>query len=496
MSKSDQTPPRARSNSGQTAATPAADFRRRFWRRLFARIDTDGASPRAALWRGVESIVFVLLTLLLSQWIAPEDPFGIRAEFPWIWMVPAILAMRYGSAIGVVSVLTLVAGWYGLAHWHLVGVTANMAGPAAAGAGMQAPEVFPQVYFLGGLVLTLLCGQFAEVWNARSRRLRAINAYLDERLTMLTKNHFLLRLSHERLEQDLLSKPLTLRESLDRMRALTLDQNRHAPARLPAAEAFLQILVQSCQLEVASVHACDEQRQISPTPAATLGKTSEFSADDPLVRHSLEFNKLAHVQSEAISQSGRNQSRYLICAPLRNFDGELFGLLLVEKLPFVALNEDALQLLSVLIDYYADGIEMGLSTRAVLQQVPECPPQLAVDMVRLHHLKRSTDIDSSLVALVFGDDETSRDMFEQVRRLKRAADVIWSYRADGRNVLISLLPLAGSAAVDGYLMRIESVSHAQFGNKFLSNFAEIHTAHLGRQQVPQLLANLVERCAV
>jgi hypothetical protein len=54
-------------------------------------------------------------------------------------------------------------------------------------------------------VLTLLCGQFAEVWNARSRRLRGVNAYLEERLTMLTKNHFLLRLSHERLEQDLLS---------------------------------------------------------------------------------------------------------------------------------------------------------------------------------------------------------------------------------------------------------------------------------------------------
>ncbi|MFX5634525.1 PelD GGDEF domain-containing protein, partial [Acinetobacter baumannii] len=77
------------------------------------------------------------------------------------------------------------------------------------------------------------------------------------------------------------------------------------------------------------------------------------------------------------------------------------------------------------------------------------------------------DIDSSLVALVFGDDELSRDMYDQVRRLKRAADVVWTYKAGGRNVLMTLLPLAGPAAVDGYLMRIETASHAQFDNKSL-----------------------------
>jgi hypothetical protein len=110
--------------------------------------------------------------------------------------MPAILAMRYGSTLGVVAVATMLGGWYLLMHGHQ---------EDEAQAVVSAAQAFPQAYFLGGLVLTLLCGQFAEVWNARSRRLRGVNAYLEERLTMLTKNHFLLRLSHERLEQDLLS---------------------------------------------------------------------------------------------------------------------------------------------------------------------------------------------------------------------------------------------------------------------------------------------------
>ncbi|WDZ95582.1 PelD GGDEF domain-containing protein [Herbaspirillum sp. WKF16] len=489
MSDIETKPAAPRQQLAGNAKPLAGKTRRRlnFWSSVFAHFDTDSGSPVKAAWRTVETVAFVLAAIALSHWISPDDPFGIDAQFPWIWLVPAILAMRYGSAIGVIAVATMLAGWYVLSHSQNVD---------ASQAVVSAAQAFPQPYFLGGLVLTLLCGQFAEVWNVRSRRLRAINAYLDERLTMLTKNHFLLRLSHERLEQDLLSKPLTLRESLDRMRAITLNQTMRDPSKLPAADAFLQILAQSCQVEAAALHACDAGGKVQALPLAAVGKMSDFAADDPLVKYALEQGKLAHVQTESVNQALRNQSRYLVCAPMANFDGKLFGLLLVEKLPFVALNEDTLQLLSVLIDYYADGVEVGTTSRAVLQQLPTCPPELAVDLVRLHHLKRTTGIDSSLVALVFGDDELSRDMFDQIRRLKRAADVVWSYKSGNRNVLMTLLPLSGAAAVDGYLMRVETVSHTQFGNKFLSNYAEAHTAAIGTEDPSRLLPGLVERCAV
>ncbi|MCA1324231.1 PelD GGDEF domain-containing protein [Herbaspirillum sp. alder98] len=489
MSKSEQQPESPAPRKLAANARPLAQRMRRgsdFWSRLFARFDTDTASPRKAFWRTVETVALVLASLVLSRWMAPDDPFGVQAQFPWIWVVPAVLAMRYGTTLGVLAVVTMLAAWQ---------MNVQLLSAGHGDGPVSAADAFPQSYFLGGLVLTLLCGQFAEVWNARSRRLMAINAYLDERLTMLTKNHFLLRLSHERLEQDLLAKPLTLRDSLDRMRSLTLTQTMLDPARLPAADAFLQVLVQSCQIEIASVHACDADGKLLLQPLASVGKAEPFNPDDPLVQYSLAQGKLAHIQTESVHQNLRNQSRYLLSAPLLNFEGKLFGLLLVEQLPFVALNEDTLQLMSVLIDYYADGIEMGTTSRAIIQQLPTCPPQMAVDLVRLHHLKRNTDIDSSLVALVFGNDETSRDMFDQIRRLKRAADVIWTYTAGERNVLMTLLPLAGSAAVDGYLMRIEAVSHAQFGNKFLSNYAEVHTAAVGQDEPARLLPRLVERCA-
>ncbi|MBX4421619.1 hypothetical protein K4H00_26790, partial [Mycobacterium tuberculosis] len=67
-------------------------------------------------------------------------------------------------------------------------------------------------------MLVLIGGQYGDIWGARLSRARTVNGYLNDRLAALTKNHFLLRLSHERLENDLLAKPTTLRDTLTQLR--------------------------------------------------------------------------------------------------------------------------------------------------------------------------------------------------------------------------------------------------------------------------------------
>ena len=284
------------------APTRTESLSANWWRRLFPRFDSEKSTFGLTPWRMLETVVLVLLALAMSHWVWPEDIFGIQSQFPWLWIVPAVLAMRYGSGIGVLAVVLMLSSWLMISHY---GNAFGFYLPASA---------FPKNYFLGGLILTLLCGQFSEVWNVRIRRVRAINAYLDERLTTLTKNHFLLRLSHERLEQDQLSKPLTLRESLERLRAIMVGQQTGPANPLPGADAFLQILMQSCQLEVASVHACLDGA-IIPKAIAMLGEATPLEAGDPMLTHSLLEEKLTHLQSATLNQSHFDVSHYMICAP-------------------------------------------------------------------------------------------------------------------------------------------------------------------------------------
>lgn len=450
------------------------------------RVFTDEALAMSPLgrwiWVVLETVLFCVGAVVVGYWAIPADPFGLHLQFPWLWIVPAVLAMRYGTGSGAGAVVVLVLCWVGASRYHVL------------------PDIdvrdFPKVYFLGGLILTLICGQFSDVWSARGRRVRAINSYLDERLNTLTKNHFLLRLSHQRLEQDLLAKPLTLRETLLRLRELTNANPRTPTTPLPAALEFMQLLGQSCQLEVAAVYAFDHSGLPQQEPAAQLGRAAALDAQDPLYRYALEQNLLAHVQTAAATESIRDASRYLICAPLQASGGAPVGVLVVERLPFFALNEEALQLLSVLIGYYADGLQMTDLIHAVSQRVPECPPEMALDLVRLHHIYETAGIVSSLVALVFENDDTAVAMLEQVRRLKRGVDLSWELVVTNRRVLITLLPLAGSAAVEGYLLRLEAALQSQFGKAALSHRVVTHVVQLGSAAPVEVLAKLVDRCAV
>ena len=435
----------------------------------------------------LESLVLCGVAFGFSRWATPSDPFGLHHEFPWLWLVPALLSMRYGTAIGITAVTAFVLLWLSLPRLGLIAL------PTSA--------EFPKGFFLGGLILAMICGQFSDLWTSRTRRLRAVNAYLDERLSTLTKNHFLLRLSHERLEQDLLAKPLTLRETLARLRSLTASQRlastQHGGAlSLPGTQELIQLLGQSCQLEICALYALDAAGEFLPEPVAQLGEVSPLDLNDPLLRYCIAEGKLAHVQTEEIAPVERSDSRYLICAPLMPSTGEPIGLLVVEKLPFFALNDDALQLLSVLIGYYADGVRLGQIAARVLEAVPTCPPDLALDIVRLHRIRIEAGIESSLVALVFATDELSLDLFAQVKRLKRGVDLAWELSGSSHSALITLLPLAGTAAVDGYVLRIEAALQNQFGAGFLASNVTIHTARLGYVEPSTMLINLVRRCAL
>ena len=427
------------------------------------------------LWAGFEAVLFGVAALTLAFWLNPVDPFGTSAEFPWLWLVPAVVAMRYGSVIGLVSVLTYFGGWIALEILRFV------------------TPVFPQVYFLGGLILALICGQFADVWNSRQRRLRAVNAYLDERLNALTKSHFLLRLSHERLEQDLLAKPLTLRETLVRLRSLSSLDRQEA---LPGASEFLQLLAQSCQLEVAAVFALRRDGTYDPAPAAKLGPARALDLADPLLNYGLEQGDLVHVQMAQPGAREFDHSRYLICAPMFTASGARVGLVAVERVPFFALNYDTLQLFTVLLGYYADGVDAGQETRLLLGRISACPPEFALDLVRLTRIRNNAEIQSAMVALVFDDSPRGADMYAHVRRLKRNMDVGWEPHVAGKLVQISLLPLAGAAAVEGYLARIEALIQAQFSLDLPGAGIVAHIAPLGAASPPDALAELLARCHV
>lgn len=354
------------------------------------------------------------------------------------------------------------------------------------------------MYFLGGLMMMLVGGQYGDIWGARLSRARIVNGYLNDRLAALTKNHFLLRLSHERLENDLLAKPTTLRDTLTQLRNLALAAREHASsddapdvAQLPGATQFLQWAAQACQLEVAAMVRVTGNR-VDPEPVARVGTPFEIAADDPLIQHCIDTHTLGHPQAPELRHE--DGSRYVACAPVLSGADELIGIVVVQQMPFLSLSYENLQFLLVLLGYYADGVRHLTVSSEILDLVPDAPYEFALDLGRLARLHRDTGIDSSVVALIFGHDEASDALFEQVVRSRRALDVVWQVRGGARRAIVTLMPLSGAGAVSAYLVRIEDSLRAQFGVDFEAAHISVQTLHVTGEHPGEALARFIARC--
>ncbi len=397
------------------------------------------AEGRLPVWHWLETLLLTLLAAALAYAASPDDPFFVDAEFPWVLFAPALLALRYGVLPGLASVALLGVVW-----------------AAERAAGLLRPEP-PTLYFMGALLLTLVCGEFASIWNARLRRVESTYRYAREKLDRLTRQHYLLLLSHERLEQDQLSRPMTLRAALLRIRALTAARDDDDAGALPGLQEMAAMLAQFCQLEVAAFHACADGVPESQ-PRAAIGAARALDPADPMVQQCLESRALSHVRKDGLA--GAPGAQYVVVAPVIDQEGRLLALFAIEQMPFLALHDEALSTLTVLLGYYADSLQVSRQARVVQRALPSCPIEFAAELTRVHRMLVGQGVPSSLVLLRFGGHPDSATFGALLRRQLRDLDTVWELPPrPGTAVpvpdLMVLLPLAGAAGAEGALARLE-----------------------------------------
>lgn len=222
---------------------------------------------------------------------------------------------------------------------------------------------------------------------------------------------------------------------------------------------LLRLLSQYCQLESAALYAVTEE-ELDTSPLATIGKMPELRLHDALVSQALETRKLCH-----ISQSLANQphSQYLVAAPLLDLGGTIYGMLVVDEMPFFSLQEENLQTINLLLGYYTDGLATQALSQPVVEALPLCPADFAFEAQRLWHVHQITKVGSVIVALEFLPRAIEQDLPQQIVRLKRELDEIWLCEGTERQVLALLMPLGDQATAEGYINRLEHWSQQRSG---------------------------------
>jgi polysaccharide biosynthesis protein PelD len=394
-------------------------------------------------WLWLEALVIPVIGLGLCWLVSPDDPFFVnKGEFPWTWFAPVLVALRYGVMAGIASTGVMLIGWFLLTP------------PEAA---------FPKLYFLAGLIMVMIAGEYSTTWRTRLRRVGELNAYLTERFTRIMNQLNVLRLSHDQLEHDLITQPATLRDALYELRMLMAV--RSSGATLPAAQEILVLLAHHCQLEAAAIYEIADGSYVQ---RAKLGDPPPIKPNDSLLEYALEKRTLAHLQTEDIAIGGDIPTDHLVVAPILTSGDQLLGVLVVTRLPFFALNEDTLRTMSLLLGLYADSVVVSDDVGQVMTRVPRCPYDFADELVKLVRMQRDFGINSHVVVLQFQPHPERVDMILFATRLRRRFDVQWQFGGGEREStgIANLMPLASDIAVRGYLERMEGAVKERFGGDF------------------------------
>ncbi|WP_306604931.1 PelD GGDEF domain-containing protein [Azonexus sp.] len=397
---------------------------------MLGRLSTPETRPATIIG---EILILPLVVIALGFLLSPDDPLWMHSGFPWAWFAPTILALRYGPLAGLGGAAVILLAWLSINFGHY--------------------DTFPKLGFLGGLILVMLVGEFSSIWEGRTRRAEIEQRYHEQRMEHLTRSYYLLRLSHDRLEQDLISRPMSMRDALQALR------DHHAPGSPEGTLALLRLLAQYCQLESAALYPVEDEKLIT-TPQARIGQIDHIAAKDPLVLQALETLRLCHVSS---GDNDTHPTRYLIAAPLLDLSGQIYGLLLVEKMPFFSLHEEALQTINLLLSYYTDGLVAEALARPLLEKYPDSPTHFAFEIRRLLHLHQSTGIASIVVALEFLPRAIASDMPQQIDRMKRSLDENWLLVGKEKQILATLMPLGESSTAEGYIARLENWANQKAG---------------------------------
>lgn len=383
------------------------------------------------IWGWVESAGLSLLTLLVCHLVNPSNPLFVRGIFPWPWIASIIIVFQYGFGPGLVSVGFI----------SIMAVTQR-------DAGLISMHDF-QSYILSGVTLVLICALFSSSWIRRMINAEALHAYTEERLASLSRSYYMLRVSSDYLEQNIITKPITLRMALEELQKINLSETNTLSYEV--AYSFLQILAQFCSVNTLGIYV-NVNNKINVLPYAEIGNMGQLLLHDPLVKECLAAQEICYASINQVEDA--SDCNYLIAMPLITSAGQHLGVLVIKEMPFWSLSDELLRTLSILVLYFSNNVVIQEDIATFLRNYPDCSVDFVKQLTQLLPLKRDMDIDSAFVAIVVSKELRQYNVIYNLKNQHRLLDSCWSLEGENDDILITLMPFTDAAGIHGYLARI------------------------------------------
>ncbi|MCK4494065.1 MAG: hypothetical protein KAU26_08405 [Methylococcales bacterium] len=383
----------------------------------------------------VEAVTLTVLGVFLAYLLTPSLNFFTTYGFSWIILGPFLAGLRYGFAYALNSTLLVIALMgalyrYAYPEWDVVAFIPSM---------------------LGIFFISITAGEFRNYSERKIKQLQVSFNYTDQRLGEVTNAFNLLKISHERLAQQTASKS-TLRDSLLVVREHVM--------RTKTAGGDLNILILRVfsdygSIQQAGVYTLDDSGQLNRTPVASLGGGFKLNPKDILLQKTLTT-----LQTTMLKPNLSTQKEYrdllLLVIPIVDVFGKVWGMVLVNKMPFRAFRADNINLLSVLGGHIADLISMVQHDDYMVKNTDL--QYFILQTKRCLDDAKAYSQASSLVGIHITNDKESDDITHVIMSSQRGLDSAWNVKNElGQQCIFVLLPLTNFDGVEGYKIRLQKM---------------------------------------
>lgn len=298
------------------------------------------------------------------------------------------------------------------------------------------------------MLFMLIFSEFHFFWNRMINKLKIQNEYLEEKMKELTKNFYLLKLSHDQLEKSYILKPTSLRNTITQIKNLYIQDP------FKAYQELITIISKNYGVKKSAIFSYEDGRF---EKEADLNFNEDLNEDSVVLNESIETKSVSY-----LSKFEDLKNDYLSAITACDSLGNLKFVFIIKDMQFLQYTKDNLFSIWVIINYFADFITHIENEKDIITKHQSCPNEFIIEIKRVAYIRKKLDLKSFVLVLKFKELSVPVDDITQLlSKNLRGMDMICSKN----NGIIILFPFVSYSNIETIIEKIKK----QISDRFYLN---------------------------
>jgi len=285
----------------------------------------------------LESTLLPLVIPVLLWVLGVEDIFLLKTAFPWLIVVPVIIAARYGTWFGLLSLFV-----FAIASLSYTFLYQN--------------DVFNRVFNIlaGNLLIVIFVGEMLHYWKHKYNVTEQQILACDQDNEKISQELQLLHVAYSQLEENLVTTTRSVSNSL-RLLEVSLQPALDKKLQTKLAITKLHEILDEYQwLEESVFFYVNDEGVINPVPLASKARFLKDLHKDILVSKAIESKRAVISKENKKFLIDKDNSQLQAVIPLIDSRQHLWGVMAIVRMTPTIFKQQNLNLLSLLCSYVAN----------------------------------------------------------------------------------------------------------------------------------------------